>query len=653
MKRKDWRAVLSSILVLSLCLTAVAYGQAEEDGLPDFREYVEGSDAPVAAEESDYISLDVKDKDLNEVLKFISRRVRVNIIADSNVRETVTITFDRVEWRNALKVVAEQTNCRVVYESERLIRFTQPPSISMEFQDADIKVVLELLAKQAGANIIMSSEIKGQVSLSLRDVPWREALETLVKTAGYVIVRAGEETGASSEILRVVRPESLRKQLETRHFPLRYVRPAEPYEAYMSNVSNLALGPTGGDAPGGGAAGAAGMEVEEEEFSLETALRDIVSEEGGALKYDKHTNTFIVKDIKPKLDEIEQIIRLVDVAPPQVHVEVKFIRTTNADILERGIKFDLPNTPERDGFTVIARGANPDEIVQLSQNFLNDPLAIFGGTFPFDIGTLDSPPFGISDFQALGILDFTQTRAILRLVKDDERSRIVQEPSLTMLDNKAAVIFVGETIPFAVQKIEQDQNGNITVAIDENERSPINVGFTLYLVPHVIQGTDMINLSVIPNVSSLSGTTSSIEGFERFEFQEEGGQTRAFIDLPRESSQGVVTYLRVESGHTAVIGGLQTERRVEIETRVPLLSSIPLLGNLFTWKRKQNNIESLVILITPHILKSREAEDFIFQKAVKKHQKADYFYNKYDKPKQDEEEDDTPEPSSRGESVWE
>ena len=126
-------------------------------------------------------------------------------------------------------------------------------------------------------------------------------------------------------------------------------------------------------------------------------------------------------------------------------------------------------------------------------------------------------------------------------------------------------------------------------------------------------------------------TTSTIAGFDRFEFQQQGGETQSFLDLPRESSQGVVTNLRVQDGHTAIIGGLQTERRHEIETRVPLLSSIPLLGNLFTWKRKQANVESLLIMITPRILKSRDQELDTFRRALSKQQAADWFYQTYEK----------------------
>jgi len=625
MNLTTWRVTclaggLLSLFVLACPASAEEAAPAEKETGKgsNFQDFLSGGDQG-GRESNEYITFDWKDKDLHEALRSISHKVGVNIIADPEVKEKVTIQLDRVEWRHALKVIEKLTHCRMVEVSDRLIRFTQPPSISMEFQDADIKVVLDLLAKQSGANIVMASDVQAKVTLSLREVPWREALQEIVEAAGYVIVKAGTETG--NEILRVVRPESLKDQLETEHFVLQYIRPNDPYFAVISDVEKYAKSPFGGQ----GASGtldksSQGGQGEKSTFSLEEALRDTLSKEG-TLKYDEHTNTFIVKDTKPKLDEIRNIITRVDVKPPQIYVEVKFIRTTNTDILERGIKWDLPNTPERDGFVSSVYGAQPNPLA-------SDPLFLFGGTFPFDLGKIGDIP---ENFRALGIMDFTQTRAVLKLVKDDENSRVVQEPTLTMLDNKPATIFVGDEVPFAVQKIQQDQNGNITVAIEENKRSPINVGFTLYLQPHVIQGTDMINLTVIPKVSRLSGTTSDIEGFEKFSFEQGATGTKATLDLPRQELQTVVTYLRVHDGHTAVIGGLQTERKSEIETKIPGLSSIPILGNLFTWKRKKNNIESMIILITPHIVKNVGDEDLRFQTALKRHQDKDYFYQKYEK----------------------
>ena len=146
------------------------HAQEESAGSTDIGSYLDNPE-DFGGRGNEYITLDVRDKDLSEILKFISRRVGINVIADPDVDEKVTVQLDAVDWRDAIHVLARQTHCEILDVSDRLVRFTQPPSISMEFQDADIKIVLELLAKQAGANIMMASDIQGKVSLSLREVP--------------------------------------------------------------------------------------------------------------------------------------------------------------------------------------------------------------------------------------------------------------------------------------------------------------------------------------------------------------------------------------------------------------------------------------------------------------------------------------------------
>lgn len=612
---REW-GLAALLLVYGNCTGAVLAQDKPVKNSGLFQQYISGSDARTGESlDAGYVSLDYKDEDLAVVLKVLSSRSGVNIIADSKVREKVTLSVERLHWTEALEIIARESNCRIVKVSSRLIRISQPPTVSMEFNEADLKLVIDLIAKQAGANIVIGRDVEGKVSFSLNNVPWREALDTIVKTAGYVVVN-GEGHGESS-ILRVVDRDTLKSEFEIRHFQLRYIRPLEPYIARMDNIENLAH-EVFGVSKGADAETSAGGG-----FPLQEALRQIVTADGGQLTYDSGTNTIIVKDTRPKLDEMEKIIKLLDVAPAQVHIEVKFIRTTNTDLLEHGIRFDDPSTPERDGFTASTRFASPRE----NPEFSGDPLSIFGGTFPFNVGSGGVSSLGVNGFQALGILDLTQMHAFLRMVKDDERTKIVQEPTLTMLDNRPAVIFVGETIPFAIQQIQQDQNGNVTVAIHENARSPINIGFTLYITPHVVPGTDEINLSIIPKVSTLSGTSSSIAGFERFAFSAPGSQTESFIDLPRESAQTVVTYMRVRDGQTAVIGGLQTERRSKIKTSIPILAGIPLMGRLFSWNKDHAEIESLMILITPRILTDSDTEKEFFRGRINKHLESDFFMN--------------------------
>ena len=570
----------------------------------------------------DLVTIDVRDKDLSEVLSQIGEQVGVNIVVDPQVSESVTLSLDAIGWHDALEIIARQTNCVMIEQSDRLIRFTQPPSLNIEFQDAELAVVLDLLAKQSGANIVIAEDVEGKVSLTLRDVPWREALETIVKTAGYVMV---SERSGISEILRIVSPEKLVQQQETRIYRLRYVRPPEQYIAIISDIDKQA----------GNVARDLSTEVLGE-FTLLKALRSSLSP-GGEMDFDVTTNSIIVKDIAPRLDEIEEIIKEIDVEPALVQIEVKFISTTSNDILEAGLKFDNPNTPGRDGFRLNAYGSSPlSGMPDLSgTGAIIDPALgpVFpgsvvhnGGTWPFDIGNMQS--IGVP-YQALGILDFTQTQLLLSMVKDDENSKIIQQPFLTTLDNHPSTIFVGEEVPFAVQNIQQDQNGNVTVSIDENPRSPVNVGFTLYVSPHVIPDTDMIDMCVIPKVSTLVGNTSDIPGFDRFRFSDPGSGNSAYIDIPHESSQTVVTYLRVRDGQTAVIGGLHTERRIEIESGIPLLSSIPYLGELFKWRRRQSDVDHLLILVTPRILKSSDDTDEVYKNALREAERWDYFKKKY------------------------
>lgn len=607
------------VALLVICGSLTASVEAQDDqgkALGLFRQYISGSDRePGDFLGAGYVNLDCKDEDLSVALKTLSASAGVNIIADANVKEKVTISVERLHWMEAMKLLAKQSNCKVVRVSPRLVRFTQPATVSMEFNDADLKLVVDLIAKQAGVNIVIGRQVEGKVSFSLNNVPWREALDTLVKTAGFVVVRGAASSSGDSSILRVVHPDTLKSEVEMRSFQLRYIRPSEPYVARMANIENLAHEVVGLRA------GAEAKASASDGFPLEEALRQIVTADGGQLTYDSGTNTIIVKDTQPKLEEMAEIIKLLDVPPAQVHVEVKFIRTTNIDLLEQGVRFDDPSTPERDGFTASTRFITPRE----NPEFSGDPLSIFGGTFPFNVGQGGVSSLGVNGFQALGVLDLTQMHAFLRMVKDDERTQIVQEPSLTMLDNRPAVIFVGETIPFAIQQIQQDQNGNVTVAIEENDRSPINIGFTLYITPHVVPGTDEINLSIIPKVSTLSGSSSSIAGFERFAFSAPGSQTESFIDLPRESAQTVVTYMRVRDGQTAVIGGLQTEKRSNVKTSIPILAGIPLMGRLFSWNKEQAEVESLLIMITPRILNNSEQEEKFFRDRINKHREEDFF----------------------------
>ncbi|MHC4376538.1 MAG: type II secretion system protein GspD, partial [Planctomycetota bacterium] len=142
----------------------------------------------------------------------------------------------------------------------------------------------------------------------------------------------------------------------------------------------------------------------------------------------------------------------------------------------------------------------------------------------------------------------------------------------------------------------------------------VEVGFQLMVRPEIIPGTNRMTLEVIPKETSLSGTGDSTlapPGFDVFQVGAAGAA--GSIALPRVRSSTIVTSMMLESGQTAVIGGLSTDTELRTESRVPFISAVPLLGELF--KHRENTVErrSLMVFITPTILRSAGDSDRILQ----------------------------------------
>ena len=136
----------------------------------------------------------------------------------------------------------------------------------------------------------------------------------------------------------------------------------------------------------------------------------------------------------------------------------------------------------------------------------------------------------------------------------------------------------------------------------------MQTGFQLYMVPHIIPGTDKIILQVIPEAEQLVGSSSdpNLPGFQIFT-SGEGTENQVEIALPQVASSTLVTTLKLQSGHTAVIGGLISETDTEIERKLPVLGDIPVLDFFFKSVNKSKTQTSLLIFITPRIVRDSDA----------------------------------------------
>jgi type II secretory pathway component GspD/PulD (secretin) len=197
------------------------------------------------------------------------------------------------------------------------------------------------------------------------------------------------------------------------------------------------------------------------------------------------------------------------------------------------------------------------------------------------------------------------TALMWKFLQRDVSTKVVQSPKLLALDNQEATVFVGETIRYARTEAATNQNGGLQFSVEEDPNSPVSVGFQLLVLPHVIPGENKIMLTVIPQRRALSGKTSPLPGFDRLSV---GGQ---FIDLPRVSSTGLVTHMILQSGQTAVIGGLLEDRDVDGVDKVPFFGDLPILGLMFQGKECTKVREHLLITITPRILRSTDSANCV------------------------------------------
>ena len=196
------------------------------------------------------VTLDVQDAPFGQVVADrIQPRTRVNIVVAPEAQEQqVTLQVLNLYWVQTLDALVAAIDGVMIREGANLIRIERPLPVTFEFTDEDVRSVITAIAGFASANVILSQEVQGTITLNLKEAPWRAALEQVVRTAGYALVQE------DYDILRVVPINQL--ELETDYYRFRYLRPPVPYKGIITNQGSGSSGGSGGG--GGGGSGPAG-----------------------------------------------------------------------------------------------------------------------------------------------------------------------------------------------------------------------------------------------------------------------------------------------------------------------------------------------------------------------------------------------------------
>jgi general secretion pathway protein D len=320
---------------------------------------------------------------------------------------------------------------------------------------------------------------------------------------------------------------------------------------------------------------------------LETTLRSL---QGGAddgsgpsIQAHEETNALVITAPPAVFRSLQAVIRQLDIRRAQVLVEAVIAEVSAEVVRELGVQWQMLSSL--------------DAITDASGNVIDVDGGTFGGTNFGGRGTgvnifdLATNPAGAASGLNIGYLsgsttvlgmEFLQIGAVIRALAADSDTNILSTPSLVTLDNQEAQIFVGEEIPFITGQFTNTGAAQGSVNPFQTIQRE-TVGLTLNVTPHINEG-DSVVLEIREEVSSLS-------------------RTQVAVDLTTQKRE-LLTTVMVPDNTILVLGGLTTDDVSESEEAVPGVSRIPVIGNLFKYRKTSNIKRNLMLFIRPRILRS-------------------------------------------------
>jgi type IV pilus assembly protein PilQ len=419
--------------------------------------------------------------------------------------------------------------------------------LSLNFQNIDIRSLLQVFADFTNLNIITSESVQGNITLRLKDVPWDQALQIVMDAKGLASRRNGNVLWVAPKAeLQTKEKLELESQqqindlepIRSQVFQLNYQR-AEDVRRML-----LGMGAGGGAAAPASVAGSAGASAR-------------MLSKRGSLTADARTNQLFVSDIASKLEEVQSFIGKIDIPVRQVIIEARIVEATDSFSRNLGVKLGFAgqynNARVGNTYNNVLPGATSD-----NGPFLSLPAASINGTNPANV--------------AVSLFNSAATRFLaleLSALEADGKGKIISSPRVVTANNIKALIEQGTELPYQAAT----SSGATSVQF---RKANLKLEVTPQITP---EGNVLLDVDV--NKDSVGIQTTS--GFA--------------ID-----TKHVQTQVLVENGGTVVIGGIYTQTESNDTDKVPLLGDIPVLGYLFKNNAKVRNRTELLVFLTPRIL---------------------------------------------------
>lgn len=445
--------------------------------------------------------------------------------------------------------------------------------LSLNFQDIQVRSVLQLIADFTELNLVASDTVTGSITLRLENVPWDQALDLVLKTKGLDKRQVGNVlmVAPAAEIAEREKQEiETKKQLEelaplrTEYIRIRYANARVLFTLFMD----------GGGGQDGGQGGSSGGGDKGK-----TSTGTILSDRGQAI-VDERTNSIILTDTEEKIAQFKQLVDRIDIPVQQVMIEARIVVARSDFRKELGFRMagDAVQTSKSgshkhefsgrlEGMTA-GDGAGPEAMfIDSDGDGVTDDERDLIASNLVDLGVFN--PAGAITWNVISgnfLLGME-----LSALQDSGFAEIVSQPKVITGDKQEATIWSGSEVPYQ----EESASGGTTTSFKE-------VVLRLEVTPQITPDNRII-MSLAIDQDSVTGVSAGVP----------------VIDVTHLN-----TSVLVSDGDTIVLGGIYQTETVKGETKVPLLGDIPYIGRLFRNDINSEEKRELLIFVTPRIMNS-------------------------------------------------
>ncbi|MBU1196224.1 MAG: type IV pilus secretin PilQ [Proteobacteria bacterium] len=509
-------------------------------------------------------------------------------------------TFDiEKEEQTAARKTESPENENQKHETDPVQKALPTMPVSLKMHEVSVPVLLRTLARVANMNILINETVTGNANLNIENLPWDKAFTNLLNT--YSLTYQWQDN-----VLRVITIEDLKKEISLMEARQTFEKTKKQHSIAMLSIQKeeekldplvteiikidyADLKPLRDNLEKyllSGEKAATSLQENKADGSSSTSSPEI----RGSILMDEYTNSLIIQATASDIKKIVPIIRQLDRPGEQILIEAHIVEANSDTAKELGVQWGglgVNSGGRRNSWIGGPIGTFDSSLFVSTEDATAANPAGSAITHLPGIGNAVNFPSsenaGTAGWQGMTLGLMTQTvgnyilYAQLTALQKEGKLNILSKPSITTMDHKKAIIESGKEVPF--QTIE---DGETKI---EFKKAVIKLEVT----PHVINN-EVIRLEILTHKDELDWT-NTVSG------------------NPTIITKNAETKVTLFDGQTTVIGGLNKEKLLEGQAGIPWLKDLPGLGVLFRSNSKSQDMEELLIFITPHILKQRPQND--------------------------------------------